>query len=769
MSKPRTRKPQSVTPVETKSGPMVPNMDPLFNAPPRFWAMKGGASYAGPLVYRATDIIASYTKSAKSVWVTPTDDTDFIELRDNDPVHKLFDAPNSLMSWGEMRYACETYRLLQGGWIALCIGMDGRPTNGFPISILLFPISGWVRTAQGQRITNDGEYYRTDGWRNDQLQVQVQDDECVAMLNFDPSLRFRPASAAGFAALPAQVQQMVLLYQQALLSNDNRPGMVISADKTVKEDNRSRLEAEMMSNYGGVINAGRTMFLSGDKMDWKVTPIDSLKLTEIASREYSRDLEQQVGVAFGIPELILIGSAEHANKESSRSIESGFLVRTIEPAMLSFDDIWNRKFFRRLDLPVRMHLDPWSLSAFRAVALDRMDLVKARLETGDTPEAAYKFSGIPYTANKQSQKPTLASTILQVQDEPKPQPIPPALAGFAGKPVDALAAPKVPDVVEKPNTDAGESSHEQESAQAKPVAKKSYINVLEQTRIAVKRIQSQASQKRRALADSIWAKCVTPHEPSMVKVTQKCVRHQQGEVLKKLTYFMNTGRHLTKDSRELLDRSIWIELATKAAPKIPGVGDLDSFLPDDDKSNAELRMSWRALFDDVRKSTETQVESELGDISGWIGTAPEEHRNIALDRLGDVVDVNETTRKQLKATMERTLGDYAGATPIQIAEALRAEVKTVFDHAITRANTVARTELGNVMGDYRSAIMAANGVEKVRWISAHDNHVRESHQKCDAQGAIPMGQKFSNGLRRPHDPEGEASEVINCRCVLVAA
>ena len=203
-------------------------------------------------------------------------------------------------------------------------------------------------------------------------------------------------------------------------------------------------------------------------------------------------------------------------------------------------------------------------------------------------------------------------------------------------------------------------------------------------------------------------------------------------------------------------------------PKIPGVGDLDSFLPDEDKANAEMRLSWRASFDDVKKSTENQMESELGDISGWYGTAPEAHRDIALDRLGDAVDVNETTRTQLRATMERALGDYAGATTIQLAEALRAEVKTVFEHAVTLANTVARTELGSVMGDYRNSIMAANGVEKVRWSSAHDSHVRPSHQKCDDDGPIPMGSKFSNGLTRPHDPEGDASEVINCRCVLIA-
>ena len=48
-----------------------------------------------------------------------------------------------------------------------------------------------------------------------------------------------------------------------------------------------------------------------------------------------------------------------------------------------------------------------------------------------------------------------------------------------------------------------------------------------------------------------------------------------------------------------------------------------------------------------------------------------------------------------------------------------------------------------------------------------DERLRDSHYLCEAQGAIPVDQPFQNGLRYPGDPDGDASEVVNCRCRLV--
>ena len=55
-----------------------------------------------------------------------------------------------------------------------------------------------------------------------------------------------------------------------------------------------------------------------------------------------------------------------------------------------------------------------------------------------------------------------------------------------------------------------------------------------------------------------------------------------------------------------------------------------------------------------------------------------------------------------------------------------------------------------------------------KWVSAHDNRVRDSHAQLDGVLVEP-DEKFPNGLLYPADPQGEPSEVYNCRCRMTAS
>ena len=52
------------------------------------------------------------------------------------------------------------------------------------------------------------------------------------------------------------------------------------------------------------------------------------------------------------------------------------------------------------------------------------------------------------------------------------------------------------------------------------------------------------------------------------------------------------------------------------------------------------------------------------------------------------------------------------------------------------------------------------------WRSAGDNRVRASHAHLDGT-EIDIDGTFSNGLKRPKDPNGRPEEVYNCRCTLI--
>ena len=60
------------------------------------------------------------------------------------------------------------------------------------------------------------------------------------------------------------------------------------------------------------------------------------------------------------------------------------------------------------------------------------------------------------------------------------------------------------------------------------------------------------------------------------------------------------------------------------------------------------------------------------------------------------------------------------------------------------------------------------GIEiQKEWVCTHDDRTRPSHLELDGERR-DLDEEFSNGLQYPGDPNGDPSEVYNCRCTLVA-
>lgn len=63
--------------------------------------------------------------------------------------------------------------------------------------------------------------------------------------------------------------------------------------------------------------------------------------------------------------------------------------------------------------------------------------------------------------------------------------------------------------------------------------------------------------------------------------------------------------------------------------------------------------------------------------------------------------------------------------------------------------------------------MADLGINvKKQWLATLDSRTRDSHARLDGEIA-DLKDKFSNGLMEPGDPNGDGSEIYNCRCTLV--
>lgn len=65
-------------------------------------------------------------------------------------------------------------------------------------------------------------------------------------------------------------------------------------------------------------------------------------------------------------------------------------------------------------------------------------------------------------------------------------------------------------------------------------------------------------------------------------------------------------------------------------------------------------------------------------------------------------------------------------------------------------------------------MLAEEGVDIEKgWMATLDERTRDTHAEMDME-FVPVDEKFSNSLMEPCDPDGDPSEVYNCRCTLIS-
>jgi Phage Mu protein F like protein len=128
-----------------------------------------------------------------------------------------------------------------------------------------------------------------------------------------------------------------------------------------------------------------------------------------------------------------------------------------------------------------------------------------------------------------------------------------------------------------------------------------------------------------------------------------------------------------------------------------------------------------------------------------------------------------------QATLTNTIRQFM-SDPIFMSAGEKVQAKMLrqkFDYlADYQARRIVRTEATNA-ANYATEQAALNlfpGADMTKtWKSGYDARVRPAHQAANNQ-TVPFNSKFSVGgesLQRPGDPNGSASNVINCRCSMI--
>jgi hypothetical protein len=138
-------------------------------------------------------------------------------------------------------------------------------------------------------------------------------------------------------------------------------------------------------------------------------------------------------------------------------------------------------------------------------------------------------------------------------------------------------------------------------------------------------------------------------------------------------------------------------------------------------------------------------------------------------RLGEDVSA---LKKSIAAEISRGVAN--GSTSVMISRQIRAHMMGAYGKgtggALYRALLIARTEGGRIQNQAamdactKAKTKGANVVKQ--WDSTLDAKTRDSHARVDGE-TRELDERFSNGLKYPHDPGGGAAEVCNCRCALL--
>lgn len=158
------------------------------------------------------------------------------------------------------------------------------------------------------------------------------------------------------------------------------------------------------------------------------------------------------------------------------------------------------------------------------------------------------------------------------------------------------------------------------------------------------------------------------------------------------------------------------------------------------------------VFDLVDKPTIERIMKQRPDLF------PQPSVNVAIDQLWN--------RKQLNSAILQ--GILNGESIPKIAKRLSEVAIKDYKVAVRNARTATTgAENGGRVYSYEKAEEMGIELEQ-EWLATLDGRTRHSHRQLDGE-KIKVGGTFSNGCKFPGDPDGAPSEIMGCRCTLVAA
>ena len=170
-------------------------------------------------------------------------------------------------------------------------------------------------------------------------------------------------------------------------------------------------------------------------------------------------------------------------------------------------------------------------------------------------------------------------------------------------------------------------------------------------------------------------------------------------------------------------------------------------------------------------------QSRIGQLRGFQGSFEQVGNRLIFDRqrgnyFFDVARGRISDDRAIVTKLQNALASsmMQGDSVRQVATRIRAITESSRQQAVT----IARTEMlkaynqGKMLGHYQAEDM---GIPlRKKWVATHDDRTRDDHIEMDGVTVETDEPFIVGGVRMmyPHDPNGGAGNVVNCRCTFIS-
>ena len=553
------------------------------------------------------------------------------------------------------------------------------------------------------KFSGSGELVSVEYKRPNADAITYQSEEIIYDLNPDPDNPLRGISILKAGSKSISVSNQLDIYQANILKNGGKVDGVFNFKATgnLTKIQRDELKKDYKEMYSEATKSGTPLFLGGDA-DYKRLSITPEELGYIESKKMTLN---DVCILTEVPKMLL-ASAEDIQYNNADTSVRIFLREVIKPLDQQITDVLNEK--RELvpeDIELEL-IDPTP---------DDVEKKSKIVESGFG-----KYMTINECREVMDLEPIkeggddvlVPFSLSPINAEPEPTPASAPAPTPAPKPEDEPVPSPSPSDDEE-NDDKKALKQGREVVKSKKKSINHPLKSFDFRREYHKQYIKKADAYEKKFKNKLNSYLKGQRERMLENIEQGRITSFKHKSL--IDEIFNLRLEVEIGVKEIIP--LLKEIARRSgedAMKLVGSGGFKM------NSNIESWLDLKAnvFMKQINETTFTKLKTQFADSSA-----------------------NNEDRGQLISRIKETYGDISKG----------------------RANVIARTEThgitqeGTIQG-YKQAEMPI----KI-WVAVMDSATRESHASIDGE-EVPLDYPFSNGLQFPGDPNGDASEIVNCRC-----